>query len=160
MVTLKLLSRTSTPHCTFLFLKKENKLSSGLCYRQLRKKKALYLIWASMYSARKYWLGTIFDFYVSYWRRDRHFTWSSEPREGLTACSTKEVPSQFTVILRPWVSVRPRVSNPRPSAQQSSALPTELTLLWSRFWCFRLFPFQDFFMPASSAWDDTRILAN
>ena len=21
-------------------------------------------------------------FYVPYWRRDRHFTWSSEPREG------------------------------------------------------------------------------
>ena len=21
-------------------------------------------------------------FFVSYWRRDRHFTWSSEPREG------------------------------------------------------------------------------
>ena len=32
-------------------------------------------------------------FYVSYWRRDRHFTWSSEPREGLAACSTKVVPS-------------------------------------------------------------------
>ena len=26
-------------------------------------------------------------FYVSYWRRDRHFTWSSEPRESLAACS-------------------------------------------------------------------------
>ena len=25
--------------------------------------------------------------------RDRHFTWSSEPREGLAACSAKEVPS-------------------------------------------------------------------
>ena len=32
-------------------------------------------------------------FYVSEWRRDRHFTWSSEPREGLAACSAKEVPS-------------------------------------------------------------------
>ena len=32
-------------------------------------------------------------FYVSYWRRDRHFTWSSEPREGPAACSAKEVPS-------------------------------------------------------------------
>ena len=29
----------------------------------------------------------------SYWRRDRHFTWSSEPREGLAACSAKGVPS-------------------------------------------------------------------
>ena len=33
-------------------------------------------------------------FYVSNWRRDRHFTWSSEPREGLlAACSTKGVPT-------------------------------------------------------------------
>ena len=32
-------------------------------------------------------------FYVSYWRRGRHFTWSSEPREGLTCCSAKGVPS-------------------------------------------------------------------
>ena len=32
-------------------------------------------------------------FYVSYWRRDRHFTWSSEPREGLAICKAKEVPS-------------------------------------------------------------------
>ena len=32
-------------------------------------------------------------FYVSYWRRDGHFTWSSEPRKGLAACSAKEVPS-------------------------------------------------------------------
>ena len=32
-------------------------------------------------------------FYVSNWRRDRHFTWSSEPLEGLAACSKKEVPS-------------------------------------------------------------------
>ena len=34
----------------------------------------------------------------------------------------------FSVILRPGVLVRPRESNPRPSALQSSALPTELTL--------------------------------
>ena len=33
---------------------------------------------------------------------------------------------QFSVILRPWVSVRPRESNPRPPVRQSSALPTEL----------------------------------
>ena len=32
-------------------------------------------------------------FYVSYWRRDRHFTWSSEPREGLAICRAKAVPS-------------------------------------------------------------------
>ena len=34
----------------------------------------------------------------------------------------------FSVILRPWVLVRPRESNPRPPALQSSALPTELIL--------------------------------
>ena len=34
----------------------------------------------------------------------------------------------FSDILRPWVLVRPRKSNPRPSPLQSSALPTELVL--------------------------------
>ena len=34
----------------------------------------------------------------------------------------------FSVILRPWVLVRPRESNPRPSALQSSSLQTELIL--------------------------------
>ena len=32
----------------------------------------------------------------------------------------------FSVILRPWVMVQPRESNPRPPARQSCALPTEL----------------------------------
>ena len=32
-------------------------------------------------------------FYVSNWRRDGHFTWLSEPREGLACCSAKGVPS-------------------------------------------------------------------
>ena len=30
-------------------------------------------------------------FYVSHWRRDRHFTWPSQPREGLAVCRAKEV---------------------------------------------------------------------
>ena len=34
----------------------------------------------------------------------------------------------FSVILRPWVLVRPRESNPRPLTLQSSVLPTELIL--------------------------------
>ena len=34
----------------------------------------------------------------------------------------------FSVILRPWVLVQPRESNPRPPALQSSALLTELIL--------------------------------
>ena len=40
-------------------------------------------------------------FYISYWRRDRHFTWSSEPREGLAACSAKGVPSFLWILVRP-----------------------------------------------------------
>ena len=66
-------------------------------------------------------------FYVSYWIWDCHFTWSSEPREGLAglaACSAKVVPS----FLKHWVLVRPRESNPRPFALHSNALPTKLTL--------------------------------
>ena len=37
-------------------------------------------------------------------------TWSSEPHDGPAVC--------FSVILRPWVLVRPRESNPRPPALQ------------------------------------------
>ena len=40
-------------------------------------------------------------FYVSEWRRDSHFACSSEPREGVAACSAKRVPSFLTVMLRP-----------------------------------------------------------
>ena len=32
-------------------------------------------------------------FCVSYWRRDCHFMWSSEPREGPAICRAKAVPS-------------------------------------------------------------------
>ena len=32
-------------------------------------------------------------FYFSYWRRDRHFTLQSEPREGLAVCRAMGVPS-------------------------------------------------------------------
>ena len=49
-------------------------------------------IWVSRYLAWAYVLGTLL-FYVSNWRRDRHFTRSSEPHEGLATCSAKEVPS-------------------------------------------------------------------
>ena len=45
-----------------------------------------------MHLARKYQLGTLY-FTSPNWRRDRHFTWSSEPREGLAACTAKEVTS-------------------------------------------------------------------
>ena len=44
------------------------------------------------------------------------------------ACRAKGVPSFSSVILRPWVLVRSRESNPGTPALQSSALPTELIL--------------------------------
>ena len=51
-------------------------------------------------------IGTLY-FYVSYWRRDSHFTWSSEPREGLAICRT----ICFTVRVRLRVDTNP---NPNP----------------------------------------------
>ena len=41
----------------------------------------------------KWWAPGTLYFYVSNWRRDGHFTWPSEPREGLACCSAKGVPS-------------------------------------------------------------------
>ena len=37
--------------------------------------------------------------------------------------------THFSVILRPWVLFRSRLSSPRPPAQQSSALPADLIML-------------------------------
>ena len=37
-------------------------------------------------------------FYISNWRRDSQFTWSSKPREGLAACSAKGVPSILSYL--------------------------------------------------------------
>ena len=51
------------------------------------KKNALYLS-VNVFNMRVLIGDTIS--YVSYWRRDHHFTWSSE---RLAACSTKVVPS-------------------------------------------------------------------
>ena len=63
--------------------------------------------------------------YVSYWRRDRHFTWSSKLHEGLFF-SERRLYLHFSVTLRPWVLIQSRKYNPRPPALQSSALMTEL----------------------------------
>ena len=50
-------------------------------------------------------------FYVSNWKRDRHFTRSSEPREGLAACTAKAVPlflSHFkTLTIGPASEIEP-----------------------------------------------------
>ena len=62
-----------------------------LCFILPSTRKKMHFIWVSKYFARKHYLGSLF--FVSNWRRDRHFTWSSEPREGLPACSAKELPS-------------------------------------------------------------------
>ena len=53
-------------------------------------------------------------FYVSSWRRNRHFTWSSEPREGLPVCSAKGVPSLLgyfkTLSIGPASGIEPATS--------------------------------------------------
>ena len=64
-------------------------------------------------------------FYVSYWRRDRYFTWSSERREGLAVCWAKAIPS-FLSHFKTLCVVQ--VAGIEPLALQSSALPTELIL--------------------------------
>ena len=53
-------------------------------------------------------------FYVSNWRRDRHFTWSSEPREGLAVCTAKGVTSLLsyfkTLSNGPALGIEPATS--------------------------------------------------
>ena len=52
-------------------------------YGEEEKKNALYL-------STKVLVGGHY-FYVSYWRRDSHFPWSPELREGLALCRVKAV---------------------------------------------------------------------
>ena len=74
-------------------------------------KKALYLR-DNVFSTKVLIRDTIF--YVSNWRRDRHFTWSSETREGLACCSAKEVPSFLgyfkTLSIGPAPGIEPATS--------------------------------------------------
>ena len=65
-------------------------------------------------------------FYVSKWKRDRRFTWSSEPREGLAACTAKEVPSFLSYFKTLSNGPAP---DPLPPALQSSANPAVLRRL-------------------------------
>ena len=58
--------------------------------KKKEKKNALYVS-VNVFSTKVLTGDTIF--YVSNWRRDRHFTWSSEPHEGLACYSAKGVPS-------------------------------------------------------------------
>ena len=48
-------------------------------------------------------------FYVSNWKRDRHFTWSSEPREGLGACTAKGVPSFLSYFKTLSIELAPEI---------------------------------------------------
>ena len=75
------------------------------------KKKALYLSVKCIKHESANWGHYI---YVSYWRRDRHFTWSSEPWEGPAACRAKAVPSFLsyfkTVSIVPAPGIEPATS--------------------------------------------------
>ena len=53
-----------------------------------------------MYLAQKYYLGKLF-FTSPNEDRNPPFSWSSEPRESLAAYRAKELPYNFSVILRP-----------------------------------------------------------
>ena len=59
-------------------------------------------------------IGEIIIFNVFLWRRDRHFTWSSEPREGLATCSAKGIPSFLsyfkTLSIGPAPGIKPATS--------------------------------------------------
>ena len=70
-------------------------------------------------------------FYVSNGRRDRHFTWSSEPREGLACCSVKEISSCLSYWKTLSIGPAPGIEPATYRSAVLHALPTELTM--SRF---------------------------
>ena len=78
-----------------------------------KKKKHFYLS-VNVFNTKVLIGDTIF--YVSNWRRDRHFTWSSEPREGLACCSAKGVPSFLgcfkTLSIGQAAGIEPATSRP------------------------------------------------
>ena len=82
------------------------------------------LIWVSRHFARKYYY-----FYVSNWKRDRHFTWSSEPREGLAACTAKGVPSFLSYFKTLSIGPAPEIEPATSRALQSSTNPAALRWL-------------------------------
>ena len=66
-------------------------------------------------------------FYVSNWRRDRHFTWSSESHEGLASCSTKGVPSFLSYFK--ILSIGPAQGN-EPATSRSARSQALYQLSW------------------------------
>ena len=78
-----------------------------------KKRKALYLS-VNVFST-KVLTGNRQYFYVSYWRRDLHVTWSSERHEGLAICSrAKVIPSLIshfkTLSIGPTPGIKPATS--------------------------------------------------
>ena len=72
-------------------------------------------------------------FYVSYWRRDRHFTWSSEPREGLAICRAKAVPSFLsyfkTLSIGPVPGIEPATSRSAVKRSTDWDNPAAVTII-------------------------------
>ena len=72
-------------------------------------------------------------FYVSYWRRDRHFTWSSEPREGLAICRAKAVPSFLshfkTLCIVPVPGIEPATSRSAVKRSTDWDHPAAVTII-------------------------------
>ena len=69
-------------------------------------------------------------FHVSSWRSDRHFKRSSEPREGLAACSAKGVPSFLIYFKTLSIGPAPGIE----SATSSSAVKRS-TFVVKILWC-------------------------
>ena len=104
-------------HCfpSLVFMFNLNKLWTDTFIRNyiVEKKEERHFIWVCMFCFHEsaYW-GQYF--YVSNWRRDWHFTWSSEPCEGLAVCRAKAVQCIHFSVIRRWVLVWPLGMNPCP----------------------------------------------
>ena len=79
-----------------------------------QEEKALYLSF-NVFSTKILIGETIF--YVFNWRQDRHFTWSSEPREGLAACTAEAVPSFLSYFKTLSIGAAPRI---KPATSRSA----------------------------------------
>ena len=115
-------------HCfpSLVFIFNLNKLWTNTFSRNytVEKKKERHFIWVCMFCFHEsaYW-GQYF--YVSNWRQDWHFTWSSEPCEGLAVCRVRQYntfisqSSDLSIgltlgdepipdILQPWMHLNPK----------------------------------------------------
>ena len=65
-------------------------VQGGIKWKERQKERNTLYLSVNVFSTKVLIGDTIF--YVFYWRRDLHFTWSSEPRKGLAICRAKVVP--------------------------------------------------------------------